>query len=312
MKQTYKQEWKAYNLAQQNEGRLFLNLLAEAVAYIKNPTYKFGRPTLPLSEMVYAMVYKVYSTFSGRRFNSQLQWAYEKGHLENLPHYNSIFNYFQNKELTPILKELVALTSAPLWFLETNIAIDATGFGTKNYQCWFSVRKGKNTEKQNWVKLHFTVGTKTNIITAVEVTKSNFHEGKLLKPLLIRTAEHFYIKEVSGDKAYLSENNLKVIHELGAEPYIPFKSNSKPTGHGMLWKKLYHYFNCRQEEFMEHYHQRSNVEATVQMLKSKFGSSVRSKKWEAQVNEVLCKAIAHNICVIIQQRYEMGMEPNLS
>ena len=46
------------------------------------------------------------------------------------------------------------------------------------------------------------------------------------------------------------------------------------------------------------------------MVKSKFGASVRSKTWTAQINEVLCKIICHNICVVIQEMHELGINPN--
>jgi hypothetical protein len=48
------------------------------------------------------------------------------------------------------------------------------------------------------------------------------------------------------------------------------------------------------------------------MIKSKFGARVRSKTWTAQVNEVLCKIICHNICVVIQEMYELGIKPDFS
>jgi hypothetical protein len=45
------------------------------------------------------------------------------------------------------------------------------------------------------------------------------------------------------------------------------------------------------------------------MIKGKFGGSVRSKSPIAQVNEVLCKVLCHNICVLINSIYELGLEP---
>lgn len=77
----------------------------------------------------------------------------------------------------------------------------------------------------------------------------------------------------------------------------------------MLWKKMYHYFMLNNDAYMAHYHKRSNSESTVHMMKSKFGDSIRSKTWTAQVNETLCKVICHNICVIIQSMYELGITP---
>ena len=64
------------------------------------------------------------------------------------------------------------------------------------------------------------------------------------------------------------------------------------------------------EEFLQHYHKRSNVETTFHMIKSKFGDSIRSKTETAQVNEVLLKILCHNICVVIQEMNELGIEAN--
>ena len=45
------------------------------------------------------------------------------------------------------------------------------------------------------------------------------------------------------------------------------------------------------------------------MIKSKFADSVRSKTETAQINEVLLKVRCHNICVVIQKMFELGIEP---
>jgi transposase len=66
---------------------------------------------------------------------------------------------------------------------------------------------------------------------------------------------------------------------------------------------MYHYFEFKNAEFLEHYHKRSNAETTFHMIKSKFGDAVRSKTEVAQVNEVLLKVLCHNICVVIQEMF---------
>ena len=48
---------------------------------------------------------------------------------------------------------------------------------------------------------------------------------------------------------------------------------------------------------------------TFHMIKSKFGDSARSKTETAQVNEVLLKVLCHNACVVIQEMFELGIEP---
>jgi transposase len=81
------------------------------------------------------------------------------------------------------------------------------------------------------------------------------------------------------------------------------------TGRGSrLWEKMYLHFQLRREDFLAHYHKRSNVESTFSMIKAKFRDHVRSKTPVAMVNEVLCKIICHNICVLIQEAHELGIE----
>jgi hypothetical protein len=46
------------------------------------------------------------------------------------------------------------------------------------------------------------------------------------------------------------------------------------------------------------------------MMKAEFGDRIRSKTDTAQVNEMLLKVLCHNICVVIQSIYELGIEPD--
>jgi hypothetical protein len=54
------------------------------------------------------------------------------------------------------------------------------------------------------------------------------------------------------------------------------------------------------------------VQASDFMCKTDFmckaGERVRSKTATGQINEVLCKVLAHNLCCLIQSIYELGIE----
>ncbi|HIH48777.1 TPA: transposase [Candidatus Woesearchaeota archaeon] len=310
IRKTYSQDWKNYNLAQQKEKEIFMNLLADLTSRINNKTYEFGRPSNNVSDTIYSMVFKVYSTFSGRRFSTDLEIAKDNGFAEQKIPYNSMFRYFQKKELTPLLANMVAITSLPLRSVETKFAIDSTGFGTSNFQRWYSFKHGKEISSRRWVKCHFMTGVKSNIITSVSITSEFDNDSPELKKLVNATAQNFNMEEISADKAYLSKDNLEHIEEKGAMPFIPFKKNNNATGKGAIWKKMYYYFQLNNEDFLEHYHKRSNAETTVHMIKSKFGDFVRSKEWTAQINEVLCKIICHNIYCVIQEMFTLGIEAN--
>jgi len=54
---------------------------------------------------------------------------------------------------------------------------------------------------------------------------------------------------------------------------------------------------------------KANIETTFSMLKGKFGGFVRAKTPVAQVNDVLCKVLCHNICCLTQSIYQLGLEP---
>jgi hypothetical protein len=43
------------------------------------------------------------------------------------------------------------------------------------------------------------------------------------------------------------------------------------------------------------------------MIKAKFGGFVRSKTPTAQVNEVLCKVLCHNLCCLVQAAMEVSL-----
>ena len=60
---------------------------------------------------------------------------------------------------------------------------------------------------------------------------------------------------------------------------------------------------------MKHYHKRSNIETAFSIIKGKFGSALRSKGDVVQINEALCKVLAHNICVLVQAIHELRIEP---
>jgi transposase len=250
----------------------------------------------------------VFTTVSGRRCISDLNDAQAKGYLRSVPHFNSIFNIFDAPETAAILTDLVAKTAEPLKSLETTFAIDSSGFSGCKFDRWYDEKWGQPRSMRSWVKVHAVIGVKTNVITAVEVTDKSSGDSPQLQSLLNATAQRFKIEDFTADMAYLSEDNLNAIVAIGANPLIPFKSNSVATRPG-IWNRMFHYFNFKREEFLKRYHQRSNIESTFSMLKRKFGDSVRSKTELAMKNEVLAKAVCHNLCCVIQSMEEFGIDP---
>lgn len=312
VKQTYKQEWSAYNRAQTNEKDRFLSLLNELCEGIEEPIQTFGRPRIPLAEVVFANCYKVFSTVSGRRFTSDLREAQAKGYLTKTPHYTSLSRYLENPMLTPFLKQLIEESSLPLQAVESDFAVDSSGFTTCRFAQWVKAKygNGEMMERHDWIKVHLMCGVKTNIVTSIEVTDSNGADSPQFAGLVKTTGRNFTMNQVSADKAYLSHDNLQVVAQHHAQPFIAFKANSTTSkNHSAIWNRMFHFYSFNQKRFMDCYHKRSNVETTFHMIKTKFGDRLRSKTRTAQVNEALCKVLAHNLCCLISSIYELGIEP---
>lgn len=305
---TYPQQWAAYNRAQTSEKEVFCTLLRDLVADVPSPAQKRGRPALPLSDMLFSAAFKVYSTVSGRRFMSDLRDATAKGLIAKTPHYNSIFNALDNEALTPIIKGLIIRSALPLKALETEFAVDSTGFGTQNFYRHYTAKYGRDQMRREFVKVHAMIGVRTNVITAAEVTSAG--DSPMLPTLVEQTAQHFNVEQVAADKAYCSRTNLEMLDGAGIKALIPFRSNAVEQRKGQpaseVWTRLFHFFNLHRAQFLASYHTRSNVESTFSAIKRKFSDQIRSKTPVAQINEALLKVLCHNLVCLIHEMNESG------
>jgi len=242
VKVTYKQNWPAYNAAQTEEKERFILLLDALSKLVDQPMQSNGRPRLPLADMVFACVYKVYVGFSARRFMSDLREAKAKEYIYKTPHFNSVSNYLVDPKLTETFSQLVTLSSLPLKGIENNFAVDSSGFSTCRFVRWFNKKYGREIDNREWVKVHLMCGVDTKIVTSVDVSGWMANDTPYFVPLLERTAQYFQVQEVSADKAYLSHANLNATSKLGAMPYVPFKVNTAVPKGNSIWAEMYHCF----------------------------------------------------------------------
>jgi transposase len=258
--------------------------------------------------MLFASAFKVYCGMSARRYATDLSEAQIKGYVSKVAHFNSVNRYLANPALTPLLHELIAVSSLPLKAIETDFAVDSSGFSTCRYVRWFDAKYGREVDMHDWIKVHLMTGVKTHIVTSVEITGRHDNDSPQLPPLVNKTAKGFIINECSADKAYSGFDNHEAIAKVGGTPYMAFKSNA--TGAiGGVFQKMFYFYSYKRDEFLAHYHKRSNSESTFSMVKAKFGGHLRSKSDTGQTNEALCKVLCHNLCVLIRSMFEFGIEP---
>lgn len=312
VRKTYGQPWPAYNAAATSEKTTVQRLLRSLCDGVATPAHT-GRGPKPIaySDAIFGMVWKTYLGTSGRRASTDMDACAADGSLSRDLAYNTIFKYAAKADLTPILVRLIEQSACPLAGIETSFAIDSTGFGTCVYRRWYDEKYGRERSEAKWLKCHASIGVITGIVTAVSVTDSTAHDSPELPALVESSAQRFRLEEVSADKAYLSNTNLTCIEAAGAVPFVPFKVNSRSEG-SPAWKRMWAMFVLKQGEFLAAYHKRSNVESVFSAIKRTLGGAVRSKKFTAQVNEVLCKILAHNLRTLCHAMHELGIEPDFA
>ncbi len=200
----------------------------------------------------------------------------------------------------------------PVAGIDVDFAVDSTGFRTTQFNAYSGAKHGQKKEHQ-WVKAHLCAGGKTNTVAAVAITDSIGGDSPQFGPLVKKTSEGFTINEVSADMAYSSRLNLRLVANEGGKAFHPVQKECDGKIKGSsLRSKMYHYFQINRDDFMEHYHKRSNIEATNAAIKRKFGETLKSLNPIAQVNELLAKIIAYNPTVVIHEMYENGIQPEFS
>ncbi|MHB1425385.1 MAG: transposase [Gemmataceae bacterium] len=311
-KKTYKQDWVNYNLAQQNEKAEFQRLLADLCGTVSQPEpknrEKGGKPPLLLSDAVFASVFKVYCGTSGRRFTTDLREAKERGYVSQAIHHSTIADFLGDTATTQILTNLIETSALPFNAIETEFAVDSSGFSASKFDRWYSVKHLRVKSEQRWVKAHAMTGTSTHVITSAVIDKQDSGDPPHFAPLVKKTAQQFTINQVSGDKAYTNADSFQVTKDCGGTAYLAFKVNTSGSIGG-IFERMYHLFCLNKEDYLHHYHRRSNIESTFSAVKRLFGDSVRSKNETAMRNEVLGKFLAYNITLLVHAIYELKLDP---
>jgi transposase len=306
----YSQNWHVYHLAKTNEKRLFYELLHDLCLIIQEPKQEMGRKRATLKDLIFSLGIKLYSNYSGRKSYSDLVHAEKAGYIKKAPATNTLNDFLNCEATSDLLMKLLTISAMPLGKIETDFAMDSSGFGSYQYDSWMKAKYQNKKGWKNYLKAHIVTGTKTNVICSCEITPGNFSDIKQAPKILGALKENFNPKRISGDKAYSSYRVHQIIQSLGAFPYIPFQYRIKEPSKNApkIWNDMFLYFKNNKEEFMKNYHRRSNVETTFAMVKLRLGEHLRCKNFVAQRNELIMKLLCHNICCLIQEIFELGLQ----
>ena len=298
----------AYDLGQNAEKDGFLKLLAELCQGIEEPPPSTGRPRMPMRDMVYSVVHKVYSLFSYRRHTRELKEAKARGYINQLPEFSTVCRYMRNFNLTHILMDLVAASAIPMRDIDTRMASESTDFLTCHFVRWFNHLWGGETNTRERLKVDLDYGVGAKIVSAVAIPGWQARDTNFFEPLPDRTVAHFDPESLTADPARPNNKNEHWAMLEGVVPFIPFKSKTSiPTDESnSVWAAMHQFFRYNKGQL----HYRSNVESAGRMIKDKFGDSLRSKNYISQVNETLAKVLSHNIVENHKTAVMLGLDEN--
>lgn len=292
--------WKRYDEAMISEKIFIIDAIDRLLSPIDEiPKEKrCGRKTMPIKDMMLCIAMQQYMNISARRLMSDMYMLYKLGHIKRVPNYNTVQKFYMNDEVTRLLKILIENTAKIFADYESDFAVDSSGFGTHVFERWFNI-KSCDDRRRSYKKIHIIVGVKTQIIASVIVTDAGTNDSKMLRPLLMGTVKNFDIKDIVADKSYTSRDNLRLIHSLGGDAYIPFKSNSSEKSRGtMLWNRKIKEYKDDHDLFYDHYNKRQNVESAFSAIKKRFGHRLQSKNGVSQTNEILMRCLLYNLCIV--------------
>ncbi len=281
--------WKDYNEALVKRGLILLDLdfVADWSRELKTMNerkegarYRYPGSFIKLLSMVHAYVLPYRQLEGFTRALSQ--------HVDGLkaPDYTTI--WWRVARMKVDLASRVELDN------DVTIAVDSSGIKVSNRGEWIR-RKWK--VKRGFIKAHIAVNTETKQIIAMEITKENVSDGRMLEPLMKDSVSKTGVKRVLGDGAYDSRKNFRFLADQGIDPVIKVRKNSSSKARGCMPRKTAVVEQLGNPEWKKTrgYGYRWMAESAFSAIKRTFGEHTSSIKWGNIVKELLLKASIYNL-----------------
>jgi len=282
-------DWESYNEALVKRGLILLDLdfvagwsreLKAMNDCKEGGRYRYPESFIKLLAVVHAYVLPYRQLEGFMRGLSQ--------HVEGLkaPDYTTIW--------WRISKMKVDLASSVAMDKDVTIAVDSSGIKVSNRGEWIH-KKWK--VKRGFIKIHIAVDTKTKQILAIEVTKEDVGDGRMLKRLVDGSASKVVLKGVVADGAYDSKNNFRMLSDRGIDPLIRVRKNASLKGGGCMPRKFAVVEQLGNADWRRErgYGYRWMVESAFSSIKRLFGEYICAVKWPNIVKELLLKASIYNL-----------------
>jgi transposase len=310
-KQRYLRNEPAYNAHQENEFIFFITTLP---FIIFNALLKAGLKLNKLNFQRYLVAHmclaiKDYFGMSLRRSMGLINfifWAMKW--KAEIPCFKTLNNYAMKRECSTIQEKILEFTVQPLVYVETHFNIDSTNDSLVTSSSWYDYRISRKRKKKDHLKEHVTSTNKYNAAVAVDISLKG--DAKFTRPHIEKIEKQgFKLKDMCGDKAYLTRDGCNAVREVGGRAHFKIKSNTISNAKGSPeWKRTVTAQKNEEPEEIDNYNQRQNAESTNHAKKSKFGSVIRSKLDATKSSEAMGKWCVYNVTAICRAYYDNAID----
>jgi len=310
-KERYLRNESAYNAHQENEFIFFITTLPFIVF---NAILKAGLKVNKLNFQRYFIAHlclgiKDYFGLSLRRSIGLIKfifWAMKW--KSTLPCFKTLNNYMMNRECSTIQEAILEFTAQPLVYVENHFNIDSTHDSLTTSSSWYNYRIRRKLKRKDHLKEHVTSTAKYNVAVAVDISSEG--DAKFIRSHVEKIRKQgFKIKDMCGDKAYLTRDGCNAVREAGGRAHFKIKSNTISNAKGSQeWKRTVTAQKNNDPNEIDTYNIRQNAESTNHAKKSKFGSKIRSKLDKTKEAEAMGKWCVYNVTSICRAYYDNAID----
>jgi hypothetical protein len=280
---------------------MFIDIAFEVSKVLPEYSGKFSKRDFTQRQLMSLYILKQKSKLSYEQFIQDISTrdcAIEDLGLKKIPSPSTI-KMFASRIKTETLEEIIVKTIELTKNKTVETAIDSTGFQLEDGSYSYMKRIGTATKKRKNLKLSGCVDTKKHLFLAVKIRKSNAHDSKDFKPLILKTKKtRKIIVFNTADKAYDDEKLHEFCEEQGFQNIVPPRNYTN-----QIWRtKGKHRKELKRNFPKRKYHRRSIIENMWFCVKRLCGKVVFAKKWINQKKELIGKVIAFNIHRLVQLR----------
>jgi transposase len=186
-------------------------------------------------------------------------------------------------------------------------AVDATGYDARPASGYFVRRCGRRGTQRRWPKPTAVIDTRTHLVLAAHVTRGPRQDARQLLPAVRAAVRRVRIDTLLADAGYDAEGNHLVCRKrLGIRSTViaPNWRGRRKWPKAKYRRQMVRRFR-RKPKGSRHkrvYGQRAQAESAFSRNKRRLGAAVAAVRWANQKTEVLLKALAHNILLLVPLR----------